>query len=457
MNLKYTIFVSSTYVDLKKEREEIRNAIIKMGHIPVGMEYFPASNNTQWDVIKKLIDESDYYILIIGGRYGSEEKSSGISYTQKEFQYAKDTDKPLLVFVLDRNSKHPSMRNAEKEESIQQKMREFIEQAQTNRLCRYWSTAAGLVADVVISLYHEMDENPQVGWVRAHLSESSKKDEQPKHARVQATKQELLEPWQMLLKYKTLEPDELETSYTSVCASLSSIEYNSVVPLAVINCAFSELHAAKTKLITDDIEHDIRGNFYKVLSSCGNREELYNMKIDYSKTINRLCFQKSMPDIFDILNGYFFSEFDALWSQIRDKMTIALEDITDATAMMPLQLLQEAVPDHSVLYEWYDIFDKVNIDKMVVSIQRLSNKGRHQLASFFIERYKLRYYMENGHQSYARACEVEPLKKLASKLSVLEEQSESTTKISYQHLASVVDKAMLRADGNTSQLMTFNE
>lgn len=457
MKQKYQVFVSSTYVDLKKEREEIRNAIIKMGHIPVGMEYFPASNKTQWDFIKNLIDESDYYILIIGGRYGSEEDGSGISFTQKEFQYAKDTDKPLLVFILDRNSKHPSLRYAEKEETVQQKMRNFIDLAQTNRLCRYWTTAAGLVADVIISLYHEIEETPQVGWVRAHLSESEKKEEQPECPSDQPTKQELLEPWQILLKYKTLEQDEFETSYKSVCASLSSVEYNSVVPLAVINCVFSELHASTTKLISEDIEHDIRGNIYKVLSSCGNREELYNLKIDYSKTINQLCFQKTMPDIFTVLNGYFFSEFDALWAQIRDKMTIALEDITDVSAMMPLQLLQEAVPDHSVLYEWYDIFDKVDIDKMVASIQRLSNKGRHQLASFFIERYKLRYYMENGHQNYARACEVEPLMNLASKLSALEEQTASTTRISYQYLTSVVEKAMQRASGNTNQLMTFNE
>lgn len=457
MEQKYQIFISSTYNDLKTEREEIRNAIIKMGHIPIGMEYFPASNNTQWDVIKKLIDECDYYILIIGGRYGSEEMSSGISFTQKEFRYARDTQKPLLVFILDRNSKHPSLRHAEKQESVQQKMREFIKQAENNRLCRYWSTSASLVADVIISLYHEMEENPQIGWVRANMLIKEKKDVQKVLSHKQPLNQELLESWQMLLRYKTLEPQEFEQTYQSVCNSLASNEYKDVVPLAVINYVFSELDASKTKLITKDIEHNIRGNFFNVLSRCENREELYNMRLDYSKTINQLCFQKNMSNVFSKLNGYFFSEFETLWSQIRDKMTIALEDITDATTMMPLQLLQEVVPDHSVIYEWYDIFDKVNIDKMVASIQHLSNKGRYQLASFFIERYKLRYYMENGHQSYARAFEVEPLRKLALKLSTLEKQSVSTTRMSYQYLASVVDKAMQRADGKTCQLMTFNE
>lgn len=457
MEQKYQIFVSSTYVDLKKEREEIRNAIIKMGHIPVGMEYFPASNKTQWEVIKKLIDDCDYYVLIIGGRYGTEETSSGISYTQKEFQYAKDTDKPMLVFILDRNSKHPSLRYAEKEESIQQKMQKFIGLVQTNRLCRYWTTAASLVADVVISLYYEMEENPQVGWVRSNMSTPSSKEPRTTIQNTKSANQELFQPWQKLLKYRTLEPVDFEATYDAVCESLSSKEYNSVVPLAVINSVFSELHDSRIKLISVDIEHSICDNINKVLSSSASREELYDKKIDYSKTINQLCFQKSMPDVFSKLNGYFFSEFETLWCKIRDKMTIALEDITDTTAIVPLKLLQEAVPDHSVLYEWYDVFDKVNIHKMVNSIQGLGNKGRHQLASFFIERYKLRYYMENGHQSYARASEVEPLKLLASELFKLEEQNVSTTRISYHHLASVVEKAMQRADGITKQLMTFNE
>jgi hypothetical protein len=34
------------------------------------MELFPASNETQWNWIKKVIDESDYYVVIVGGKYG---------------------------------------------------------------------------------------------------------------------------------------------------------------------------------------------------------------------------------------------------------------------------------------------------------------------------------------------------------------------------------------------------
>ena len=44
------------------------------------MELFLAINDSQWNLIKELIDDCDYYILIVGGRYGSLNKE-GISYT----------------------------------------------------------------------------------------------------------------------------------------------------------------------------------------------------------------------------------------------------------------------------------------------------------------------------------------------------------------------------------------
>jgi hypothetical protein len=38
MNVKYQIFVSSTYEDLKDERADVIKACLNMGYIPHGME-----------------------------------------------------------------------------------------------------------------------------------------------------------------------------------------------------------------------------------------------------------------------------------------------------------------------------------------------------------------------------------------------------------------------------------
>jgi hypothetical protein len=58
---KYQIFISSTYEDLKEERDRVIRAVLEMGHIPVGMEMFNAADESQWNIIKRRIDECDYY------------------------------------------------------------------------------------------------------------------------------------------------------------------------------------------------------------------------------------------------------------------------------------------------------------------------------------------------------------------------------------------------------------
>ena len=63
---KYQIFISSTFIDLAEERQKVIDIILSMGHIPIGMEFFNASAESQWDKIKRTIEESDYYIIILG-------------------------------------------------------------------------------------------------------------------------------------------------------------------------------------------------------------------------------------------------------------------------------------------------------------------------------------------------------------------------------------------------------
>lgn len=46
-----------------------------------------------------MIDECDFYLLVIGGRYGSVDKETGISYTEKEYNYANSKKLPVLVLI----------------------------------------------------------------------------------------------------------------------------------------------------------------------------------------------------------------------------------------------------------------------------------------------------------------------------------------------------------------------
>lgn len=97
---KFQIFVSSTYKDLIVERQAAVSAILKAGHIPAGMELFTSGDVSQMDTIKNWIDESDVYLLIFGGRYGSIEPTSGVSYTELEYDYAVMKNKPHFSIVI---------------------------------------------------------------------------------------------------------------------------------------------------------------------------------------------------------------------------------------------------------------------------------------------------------------------------------------------------------------------
>ncbi|MFD7523859.1 DUF4062 domain-containing protein [Paenibacillus chitinolyticus] len=104
MRKKLQIFISSTFTDLKEERQVAVKSILNTGHIPAGMELFTAGDETQKDIIKRWIEESDVYMLILGGRYGSIDKETGNSYTHWEYNYAEEIGKPRFSLVLSENA-----------------------------------------------------------------------------------------------------------------------------------------------------------------------------------------------------------------------------------------------------------------------------------------------------------------------------------------------------------------
>ena len=174
MDKKYQVFVSSTYEDLQEERKAVMESLLQMNCFPVGMEYFNASDESQWDVIKQLIDECDYYVLIIAGRYGSIEESTGTSYTQKEYEYAVSKGIPVITFLHKEPNSLPKSKTEQNEES-ETKLNAFKTDVQ-KRLCRFWTTADNLASQVILSLNSLIKTKPRVGWVKADQmnAESSK-------------------------------------------------------------------------------------------------------------------------------------------------------------------------------------------------------------------------------------------------------------------------------------------
>lgn len=151
-------------------------AILKAGHIPAGMELFTAGDKSQMDTIKRWIDESDAYMLILGGRYGSVEPTSGVSYTELEYDYALEQGKPSFAVVIEDDALNEKVRLngiglIERENPKQ--LRQFREKV-LSKVSSFFSNQSDIKLCVHESLA-DFRDNPELkGWISASEFEDTK-------------------------------------------------------------------------------------------------------------------------------------------------------------------------------------------------------------------------------------------------------------------------------------------
>lgn len=167
MKKKYTVFLSSTYEDLREERNEVIHTLLEANCIPCGMEYFPSDNDKQFTFIKSVIDECDYYILIIGGRYGSIGKD-GLSYTEMEYRYAVEKKIPVFAFIHN-DIDSISVGKSEQNEQGREKLKTFIQTVSQSQMVKYWSGKDDLAKKVSTTMISAIDRHPAVGWIRGNF------------------------------------------------------------------------------------------------------------------------------------------------------------------------------------------------------------------------------------------------------------------------------------------------
>lgn len=191
MDKRYQVFISSTYADLQEERQEVIQALLELDCIPAGMELFPAASEDQWTLIKKVIDDCDYYMVIIAGRYGSI-GPEGLSYTEMEYRYALDTGKPIIGFVH-RTPGELAASRCESTDAGKIKLVAFKDLVQ-KKMCRFWDSPVDLGSQVSRSLVKLIKSNPGVGWVRGDLvpDESATEEILGLRRRVEELQQEVL-------------------------------------------------------------------------------------------------------------------------------------------------------------------------------------------------------------------------------------------------------------------------
>lgn len=174
MQKKLQIFISSTYTDMILERQSAVEAILECGHIPAGMELFAADNKKQFEVIKKWIRDSDLFLLILGGRYGSVEVGSKKSYIQREYEYAKHIGKKPIAIILSEKGIRDKIASGDYKitdrEYLNPEYISFKEMIMNSKLCSFFDDVSSLKNCIYSSLKNCENTQNHIGWIRSDMA-----------------------------------------------------------------------------------------------------------------------------------------------------------------------------------------------------------------------------------------------------------------------------------------------
>jgi len=165
---KLQVFVSSTYRDLLKERQAAVMAILESNHIPAGMELFAAGDKSQLEVIRNWIDESDVYLLILGGRYGSIDPESKKSYMELEYDYAIQKKKPVFACLIHEEKLNSYLNGSDLiEKENPEKLKKFRKKILKGRIIKFWKDETELKLNIMQALGSFSKQKNLRGWIKA--------------------------------------------------------------------------------------------------------------------------------------------------------------------------------------------------------------------------------------------------------------------------------------------------
>lgn len=169
---RYQVFLSSTYEDLKDERFAVMESLQTMKCFVAGMEYFAAVDMNQFEYIKKTIDDCDYYLLVLGGRYGTVPDGEEKSYTEKEYDYAVLKNKPIIV-LLHKDISQLASGKCEQSEIQKTRYAEFRKKLSHSRIVDFWRDVSELKAKALSGVVTAIENFPDVpGWMRGDSTAS---------------------------------------------------------------------------------------------------------------------------------------------------------------------------------------------------------------------------------------------------------------------------------------------
>lgn len=254
--------------------------------------------------------------------------------------------------------------------------------------------------------------------------------------------------WQKFMQAYNLEDCELENTYSQLIGDMNSCAITDPTPLASVVYMLCSLDKRGVKKLDTSVLDSIKACVSTMFKKCSTREDLYDCWLEYVQSITLYIGHNKLGTAFEDVAVFFNSIYQDRWQKLKDKMTIALENLSNSTINEPIALLESALPDHSCTYSMVDIFDKVDIDKMFLAISFLDNMSRNRFRLFFTERYKLVYRLQQGNTSYRFEKDIHGLELLADRLRIKGFNSSGLERESYTSLWERVNASIERCKGS---------
>lgn len=195
------IYVSSTSIDLEDYRKTVGEALRRLGHQDVAMDYYVAEDKRPVDRSLNDVASSDVYVGIFAYRYGfipKENNPEGRSVTELEYRKAQEVGTPCLIFLLSDDAPWPTSKRekgegAQKIETFRDQLINgekhvvnFFETAdelarKVNEAVTNWATERGLIAKRQLTnwdAYREAVINKHQ-WVRLQVIAGASKERGP--------------------------------------------------------------------------------------------------------------------------------------------------------------------------------------------------------------------------------------------------------------------------------------
>jgi hypothetical protein len=138
-----TVFISSTYDDLKKYRRAVWELLEKFDVNVRGMEQFGARKEAPLATCLTEVEQSDVYLGVIAFRLGSVDSQSGKSFTQVEYERAYELEKEIRIYLVDEQNALFSIRHIDQDDR-RQKLEAFKSLLRERHTTESFTTAGDL-------------------------------------------------------------------------------------------------------------------------------------------------------------------------------------------------------------------------------------------------------------------------------------------------------------------------